>query len=266
MRTLQVQNPYWKKPNRTDLRTWGSCLQDTGQWMGQHRALRQPVSVALISLLLPLLRACVICHFVRKLALLLFLKGESHIFPGTYLRISYLTPACSLFLGVCEHLNYDASPLNHRFLTCKARHLNMMIQGPFSSGWQGSPSLHLRNELYYWQCLIVLQMVLRDCSPLTLLSLNYDLSKPLEEKCLLFWEFILHLLIWGKIEYFKQCSIAAVARKGDWPQRLPGDKAIRKPQSPCLTSFSLPSFLPLSFPCSLFIFCFKDIKINLLLC
>ena len=76
---------------------------------------------------------------------------------------------------------------------------------------------------------------------MTLLSLNYDLSKPLEEKCLLFWEFILHLLIWGKIEYFKQCSIAAVARKGEQPQRLPGDKAIRKLQSPCLTSLLPPS-------------------------
>ena len=83
--TSQVQIHIKKNPNKTDLVTSGSCAYVT---LTNELAALGPaagcVQLAWSPLVPPLLRACVICHLSGSL-LCCFLKGESHIFPGTYL-------------------------------------------------------------------------------------------------------------------------------------------------------------------------------------
>lgn len=113
------------------------------------------------SLLSPLLKACVICHLSRCLPCC-FLKGESHIFPVTYLKYLLFDLAC--FISLASETIWV---MTLSFPCCEP-HIPHLLRGVFescdskalsSSGFQDSSSLHFRNELCYWQCLIVLQMV-----------------------------------------------------------------------------------------------------------
>ena len=92
-----------------------------------------------------------------------FLEGEGHILPVTYLKYLFSDPACSISLA---YESIWVMTLSLPLCELHIPHLWKSVvfergdsKALSSSGFQASPSLRFRNELCYRQCLIVLQMV-----------------------------------------------------------------------------------------------------------
>lgn len=114
-----------------------SCLLEAGY-----------VQVATVLALIPITKGMCCLPFIN-ICSVLFLKGESHTFPVTYLKYLLLGLSLLHLPGTCKHLSYDSipSPLNQAFLICKVRNMNVMIPRPLLV-LASRALLVLRNEFW----------------------------------------------------------------------------------------------------------------------
>lgn len=125
------------------------------------------------------------------------------------------------------------------------------------SGFQGSPSLHFRNELCYWQNFITLWMAFEGLLTLDSLALEFWFIKAFGRKnSFCFGRLSFVFWFWEKMSTWNKAAWLQLLGRGEKP-RLPGDKAIRKLLSSFLphSSPSFPPSLPhFSFSVSFFLF------------